>query len=374
MEIKTITCHNVYNYGASLQAYALQFYLEGCGHNVEIIDFNPWFHRDRYNLWFIYPAGRGYRLVKKCPLLKYIIGPLRNRKMFVTYGRKARFDAFTRNFLHLTSTNYTCSADLCSNPPQADIYIAGSDQIWNTDCENGKEPGYFLDFGGDVKRISYAASFGGSSIKLELKDFVASKLANFDAISVRESSGIKILRDLGFGGVQVLDPVFLLPKKIWADLSKEAKNYGLVSGQYILVYDFLLDERIANIASLLKQKYHLPIVSINDFITVNYADKNINDAGPLEFLSLVKNAKTIVSSSFHATAFSAIFEKDFYVFPLKGVSNSSRMEDFLTSIAAYRRFNCSNLDEKVLDFAKIAVNLESRIEESYDFLFKNIVK
>lgn len=372
MEIKTITCHNVYNYGASLQAYALQHYLELCGHTVEIIDFNPWFHRDRYNLFFIYPEGRGYRLVKKMPLLKYAIGPLRNRHIFVTYGRKARFDNFTRDYLHLTPICYQCSEDLRNNPPKADMYIAGSDQIWNTDCENGKEPGYYLDFGGCVKRISYAASFGSSVLNPELKDFVAEELSKFDAISVRESSGLKILNELGFNGIQVLDPVFLLSRQAWLELSDKAKAYKLVPGQYILVYDFLYDERIANLAILLKQRYHIPIVSINDFDTIKYADININNAGPLEFLKLVNHAKVVVSSSFHATAFAAIFRKDFYVFPLKGVSNSSRMEDFLTSISAYRRFNCSELDENALNFEKIAVLLKNAKQKSEYFLLNNL--
>lgn len=90
MKIKTITCHHVYNYGASLQAYALQHYLESLGHEVEIIDFNPWFHCDRYNpFWMPKNAiGRAASIIKKFPLLRYIWCPYKAYRggMFKTWG------------------------------------------------------------------------------------------------------------------------------------------------------------------------------------------------------------------------------------------------------------------------------------------------
>ena len=133
MNIKTMTCHHVYNYGATLQAYALQTYLESQGHNVEIIDYRLPTHI-RYELFMPYPKGRMYELIKKIPILKYIVCPYRNIKMLQTWGRKKAFDDFDKRFLHLSSVTYRNINEIRKNPPNADVYIAGSDQIWNTDA------------------------------------------------------------------------------------------------------------------------------------------------------------------------------------------------------------------------------------------------
>lgn len=372
MKIKTITCHKVYNYGASLQAYALLSYLQKNGHDVEIIDFQPSYHCNRYNLVYIPELSRFYPLCKKNSLLKYVVGPLVNRSAFKTWGRKKRFDSFTRDYLCLTRKCYHNIAELRIAPPCADLYIAGSDQIWNTDGKNGKDPAYYLEFGlSTTKRISYAASFGINSLKHQDEKKVANYLSHFDSISVREQTGVEIIRKLGLNGQKVLDPVFLLQKEEWKRLANKAKDYGLRSNGYILIYDFMIDERIANMAYRLKEQFDVPVVSINDFNIAGYADMNINDAGPLEFLNLLMNAKSIVSSSFHATAFSTIFEKDFYVYPLKGQNNSSRMEDFLHSINAKGRFNC-NAPVNPLDYGRIMADLQHQIDRSKDFLYREL--
>lgn len=370
MNIKTITCHNVYNYGASLQAYALQHYLETLGHNVEIIDFQPWFHQDRYNPYYIGKGGKLYAICRICPLLKYILVPLkfheRNMAMKRTWGRKKAFDDFTSEYLHLTK-RYETSNELRRNPPTADLYIAGSDQIWNTDSHNGREPGYYLDFG-DAKKISYAASFAVSSIKDEWKPFVKQELSHFNHISVREKTGLNILENLGIhDGVQVLDPVFLLDKEKWEDLASKAKKYGLKDRGYILIYDFLNDERISAFTDKIKKQTGYLSVSVNDFNVLPYADININDAGPLEFLSLIQHAAVVVCSSFHATAFSLTFNKPFYVFPLKGQNNSSRMEDLLTTYGIYDRFLPKKIINKI-DYDLIAISLSKDVIRSKSIL------
>ena len=234
MKIKTITCHHVYNYGASLQAYALQHYLESLGHDVEIIDFNPWFHRARYNPFWIHPNAYGIsaKIIKMLPIMKYIVAPLQafRKGMFKTWGRKKAFDKFEKQYYNLTNYKYLSSDDLKRNPPVANIYVAGSDQIWNTYYENGKEPAYYLDFGDKkTKRISYAASLATSSIKDGYESFVKDELNKFNAISVREFTGAQVLNQLGLENISVvLDPVFLLDGKDWEKLSMNAKKYGLV--------------------------------------------------------------------------------------------------------------------------------------------------
>lgn len=375
MKIKTITCHHVYNYGASLQAYALQHYLETLGHEVEIIDFNPWFHCDRYNpFWMPKNAiGRAASIIKKFPLLRYLWCPYKAYRggMFNTWGRKAAFDAFEKKYYHLTPIKYFSSEKLKQNPPMADAYIAGSDQIWNTFSNNGKEPGYYLDFGNDqTKRFSYAASLATNSIKDECKDFIKEKLAKFSSISVREKTGASLLADLGISNVSVvLDPVFLLDKSEWKQLSLKGNLYGLSHESYVLVYDFLGndDNMISFVKAYAKEK-SLKIVSINDFSEKGYADININNAGPLEFLSLIDNAACVVASSFHATAFSVIFQKEFYTFSLKGHHNSSRMLDFLSSLGLQDRMNPTLMQPSTINWVKISFALDKKKEDSYAFL------
>ena len=151
MKIATITCHNVYNYGASLQAYALQRYLSQEGHDVEIIDYKPYYLNSRYN-WRHIPAESRLYPYKDYVGTQCIYFLLKNRKIYKTIGRKRKFDDFRQKFLTLTDNTYTSAEELRATPPQADLYIAGSDQIWNTACENGKDAAFYLDFG-DRSRI-----------------------------------------------------------------------------------------------------------------------------------------------------------------------------------------------------------------------------
>ena len=377
MEIKTITCHHVYNYGASLQAYALQHYLESLGHNVEIIDFIPWFHSARYNPFWVYSTGKIASIVRLLPFMRYVLPLIKAVKsgMFKTWGRKKAFDKFENKYYNLTGLRYFSIEDLKSNPPKADVYVAGSDQIWNTYYDNGREPAYYLDFGNkNIKRISYAASLATTSIKPGYEDFVRDKLSIFNAISVRERSGCLLLNNLGITDVSVvLDPVFLLDKSDWSCLADKGKSYGLTANYYVLVYDFLgNDTKMIDFVKEYARKRNLSIVSINDFSKREYADQNINNAGPLEFLALIKNAECIISCSFHATAFSILFEKKFYTFGLKGDNNSSRMEDFLSKLGLGDRMTPDIELSDDIDWVNVQSILRKNITISKNFLKSNI--
>lgn len=379
MKICTITCQRVYNYGASLQAYALQHYLETLGHSVEIINFNPWFHCDRYNMFW---NGSGRRSLIKYLVngtyspFTYLYKPLKawRKGMFKTWGRKKQFDEFDKRFLHLTKHNYKTSASLAENPPVADVYVAGSDQIWNTFSNNGKEPAYYLDFGNhSTKRISYAASLSTSKIADGWESFVKEKVANLDCISVREKSGVQLLEALGVHNIHlVLDPVFLLKKEEWFELAKMAKDYRLSPNSYILVYDFLGNDASMQqfIKDCAKQK-KLSVVSINDFDSRSYADVNINNAGPLEFLALLDNAAYVIANSFHATAFSVLFHKEFYTFGLLGHNNSNRMLDFLGELGLGDRFAATELQPEI-DYDKVDLVLNKKKEDSFNYLINSI--
>lgn len=357
----------MYNYGATLQAYALQTWLEANGHDVEIVDFRlPEHHR--YELFHPHPGGRAYRVVKAFPPLRLLITPWKNRNMLKTWGRKAAFDKFDKSHLHLTTVTYHSSDALRKSQIDADMLIAGSDQIWNTDMGNGLTPAYFLDFGPEkARRISYAASFGVRVDDDAKKKFVSTMLRRFNSISVRERSGLDILSSLGFSGVQVCDPVFLLSAEEW----RHNLTLGEEQGDYIFVYDFLHDdERIATLAKQLSGKTGLPLVSVNDYSFLPYADRQVNNAGPVEFLRLLAGARYVIASSFHATAFSIIFHKSFATFPLLTQRNSSRMTDLLDSINLSSRFQPASIDALLapVDWQGVDMALKNITDFSKEFL------
>lgn len=371
MNIKTITCHDVYNYGASLQAYALQAFLEKNGHNVEIIDYLPDYKHVGY-YWFEPTKGSKWeKLGNKLPILRPIFGLWCRKTNFKYLGRISRFDSFKRNQLHCTNTQYHNINDLNKNKPQADLFIAGSDQIWNTKFINGTDPAFYCDFVGDKSKcISYAASFATSDLDPQWKDFVKSKLANFKAISLREKTGVAIANSLGYETTNVLDPVFLLDKEEWISICKK-KHYR----KYIIVYDFLHnDPRIEYLCKKVAKERNLKIYSLNAGGPCPYADKCINNAGPIQFLEWIKGAEFVISNSFHATAFSIIFERNFFTLPLIGHKNSSRITDLLYSLGLSDRFvedtNIAPIENIV--FGIINPKLEDARNQSRNWLIKHL--
>lgn len=166
MKIKTITCHDVYNVGASLQACALVTYLRKLGHDAQIIDYKPDYLSNHYPLWGLGNPAYDKPVIRELYNLAKLPGRLKARNG----KRKAEYDRFTAEFLPLTPRRYTSNDDLKQNPPEADVYFAGSDQIWNCFFPNGKDPAFYLDFApaGSV-RASYAASFAMDDIPEEWK-------------------------------------------------------------------------------------------------------------------------------------------------------------------------------------------------------------
>lgn len=370
MKIKTITCHDVYNYGASLQAYALQTFLERQGHEVEIIDYLPDYKDKRYD-WFKIPKESRLHFLANVPVINKICGLVCQRYAFKYYGRYTKFNSFKSENLHCTKTQFHNIADLKRHCPFADLYIAGSDQIWNTKFINGTDPSYYCDFVGDKNKcISYAASFATSEIDSEWKEFIKEKLNNFRAISVREKTGVDLAKSLGYEATAVLDPVFLLDRKDWESLCRREHK-----GRYLIVYDFLRnDPRIKETCEQIAKVKNLKIYSLNDGGYTPWADKNICDAGPIEFLEWINNAEFIVSNSFHATAFSVLFNKDFYTFPLTGYNNSSRMEDLLGLLGiANRLLQDVKCDiEFTIDYSKVNEKLRRDVINSQEWLINQI--
>lgn len=327
MIIKTITCHDVYNVGASLQAYALVTYLNSLGHNAEIIDYKPEYLNRHYPLW----GGASSKYDKPVIRVLYSLAKLPGRLKAKSSKRKREYDIFKEKYLPVTTHRYVTNEELKNDPPRADVFFAGSDQIWNTKFPNGKDPAFFLDFVPDgAIRASYAASFAVSDIENEWKNIIRKRLEKLDFIAVREKSGVKIIQDLGIDrSVQVSDPVFLLSCSQWEKIAVKPD----LEEPYILVYDFDGNSMMEQLARKIAKKGKCKIYSV---LPCTYADRCFDQEGPLAFLGLIQSAQCILSNSFHATAFSVIFQKDFYVFQRHEGINT-RMQDLMTDLGLSSR-------------------------------------
>ena len=346
MKIKTITCHDVYNYGASLQAYALQQYLTELGHDVQIIDYFPDYmdvnYRIRWNNYVIPEVSSLYKMryIPGIQTLYRIKMSLKKIKFIIEKsGRKNSFDCFKIQYLNLTSERYRNIEELRVAKLNADVFIAGSDQIWNPFFKNGRDPSFFLQFG-KGRKISYAASFGVSG--LSSIDSVNMKrwLSSFNKISVREKTGLNLLNNLGIKeGVQVPDPVFLLTREYWGRLASSK----IENDKFVLVYNLgPLMQDIKDCALQLARHHRLKIVAVEELANISYADIRITDAGPCEFIELFTKASYVVTNSFHATSFSILFNIPFFSY-IKNAT-SSRITDLLQYCGLEARLNSTDLN------------------------------
>lgn len=359
MKIKTITCHDVYNAGASLQAFALVTYLRQLGHEAEIIDYKPDYLSRHYPLWGLDNPAYDKPVVRELYSLAKLPGRLAAR-----FGkRKQSYDAFTKTYLPLTARRYTSNEDLKQNPPEADVYFAGSDQIWNCLFPNGRDPAFYLDFApGNRIRASYAASFAAEDVLDAWKENVKQWVSAMNFVSVREKSGVDILHRLGFpGAVQVVDPVFLLNKKVWSSLEQRAAN----TEPYVLLYDFDGNPEMVRFARSMAKGKGWKLYTV---LPCKQCDRCFAGEGPLTFLSLIHHAEFVVSNSFHATAFSLIFQRQFVAFN-RNQGINTRMRDLLSSVnlQAHMVPDASLLPSEI-DYSVVTQKLDSFVEESKRFI------
>lgn len=355
MKILTITCHRPHNYGAVLQAYALNRFLQKRGHDARVIDYTSKSHggiSDKYKNNLLAKAVRGILLFPD---------RLKGNKVF---------GEFIKNNISLTERSYFSHRELVDNPPSADLYITGSDQVWNCDIPVGKDDAYFLDFSGpNAKKISYAASMATDLLPDNQKKRYYNLLYDFHAISVREPSSVSILKSIGIDAVSVLDPVYLLDKREWVDLAEKA-DY---KEPYVLVYSFNRQKNVFDFAKKIAKEKNLKVYSVNTrwLDIINRTDKYFWSVSPQKFLSLILNADIVVTNSFHGISFSIIFEKYFFAFTKE--TGNSRIIDLLKSLHLEDRLLKNNLQENPVDYKKVNALLDELKNSSVDFLEKNLI-
>ncbi|HHX55476.1 MAG TPA: polysaccharide pyruvyl transferase family protein [Clostridiales bacterium] len=297
--VGVITYYN-YNYGAILQAYALQRKMEELGYDCELINYD--YRRDRTLL------GIPWRNIKNP--IRFCASVLKRIVLFNRVRKKhAVMTKSVHNNLKFSKQYYKSSKQIKKSPPQYDIYLTGSDQVWNP---NISAPGFqtrLLDFVDTTKgkKVSYASSIGIKELPKSKKDFVKKYLSNFNAISVREEEAKNILVEFIDKDIQRnIDPTLLGNKEDWLKFGRPISE---IKEPYIFVYMLANQPELVKYANDLSNKFNLKILSVG--YGVSFQNKILNNKylSPEEFVWAIANADYIVSNSFHGTCFSVIFKK-----------------------------------------------------------------
>lgn len=324
MKIGIITMHKVRNFGSVLQAYALQQVIKRLGFDNEIIDYR-YPKKVRKNITFSSAVHTAYIF-----LCNLIVG-------FPKCKQQKKFDSFYRKNLSLSSLEVNESS--VTSLPIYDGYITGSDQVWNPRFA-GHDTNFMLAFAPDDKpKISYASSFATTEISGEFHELYARYLSRYDSISVREQSGVTIVKELtGMDASVCCDPTLLLRAQEWDKLAKQS-NLNL-NYKYILVYPikYMYNPypKLYDIVSMVQKELGYMVIYLEgrkeDAFRTN--SKLIKSAGPEDFVYLIKNAEFVVTTSFHGAAFSMIYNKPMFGLVNKANTNDSRMQSLLKEFAA----------------------------------------
>lgn len=362
MKVGTLTYHDTRNFGAVLQAYALQKTIENLGVECEIIDYKSEFLNQVYKIKSIYEIKSLKEFIKWALTVKY------EKKS------KIKFDKFNKNKQKFSLKSYT-KDNINETNDIYDAFFVGSDQVWNLNLNN-IDTTYFLDFVSDEgKKFSYAASFGYKEIPDEYLDITTKNLNTFSKISVREEQGKVIIgKTLKKTAQVVLDPTLLLEKENW---NKIEANIDNLKKDYILVYSVAATPSLFEFAKKLGKEKNCEIVYINRSYFNKLGMKNIRNASPEEFLAYVNRAKYIVTSSFHGVAFALNYKKEFfYELDIKPHNNNSRLESIIDMVGLKSReiINGSNSEvNNKIDYDKVSYIIEKERIKSIDYL-NNILK
>ena len=361
MKTVTVTYHNAINYGAVLQAYALQKTLFDLGIDDEIVDI-----KRNEKVYF-----REFTIGKYLPSQIYnnIINLLYITK---TMNRVCKFKKFVENNIK-TTRYYRTSRELIEDPCAADAYITGSDQMFNTNFDGLNIAG-FLKFGGDeIKRISYATSMGPANVSEKyLEDFV-SAIKAYNWLSLREKSAADYISKLCSVPCSTnIDPSLLLTKDDWSQLSsKSTLPKKAMPCKYILVYVLLHNHLLNDAIKKLKNQTSLKVIVINPYSRVlAKGDVIIRNAGPIDFLELFKNAEYVLTTSFHGTCFSLLFEKKFFSFIRK--TGETRINNILKMLNLSDRIitDVSKLNLDEISYDDVNEILQSERVKTSEYLIK----
>lgn len=385
-KVGLVTCYFKNNYGSQLQAYATQKVIQDLGYETETIECES-------NIDF--KAGKkkyyksqifNFSFVKsKFGMIKMKIDTKLNKKLGKNVAiRNAKYKEFKKNYK--MSNKYLTYQELGELSKNYASVVVGSDQLWLP--VNVVSDYYTLNWVADgVNKISYSTSFGVSSIPDEYKTLYETFLNKIDSLSTRENTGVDIIKNtIGKEAKLVCDPTLLFDKDEWMSIQEEKP---FADGDYIFCYFLGNNMEHRKFAERLKEKTGYKIVSLNHCDEyVKYSDKFADEApfnvGPAEFLNLIRNAKIVLTDSFHGTVFSLIYNKTFFNFrrhSAKNKNNTNSRLDSLLQIAEVSNERILTGTEDVetvleykIDFDKVNKNLKIFREDSKEWLKEALEK
>ena len=349
------------NYGQILQCYALQKYLRDMGHDAYLIRYDP--RRDYIKTTFTKKIVKAFNPVI---LYRYL---LNIKRIIINKNEKKKhprnFNDFRNEHIIQSERMYNSYNELIENPPEADIFIVGSDQVWNTFYSPIKRVirAYLLDFGNSsVKRIAYAASFGKEHLENASIEIFTQLLRKFDYISVREKLGLEICKQCGINNAEwVPDPIMLLNVEEYRILYKD-KLLKKLDKPYCFFYYLgnKCDFSIQSVYDWAKSK-NIEVV----YITGNSQQDNYKKiyATIFEWIYLIEYAEYVITSSYHCSVFSLLFKKKFAVIPLSGrdYGMNSRFASLFELFKIENRFINSDFSmlNKEIDWQSVSAILQN---------------
>ncbi len=363
MHTGLITFHFAHHYGAQLQALATMKAIQSLGHTCEIIDYR------------LPHTTRSSQLFKKHLAVRDMAADAHTALHYADFKRRFdRFEAFVAEEMALSPRRYTSIDQLRQDPPAYDVYVSGSDQIWNPFIFEDKQfdPAFLLDFVREGRRIAYAPSLGVPQLPEDKGRELKAYLEPYSALSVREKRGqMLVAQTTGRQAKVVLDPTLLLNGEDWGKLASPPG----VQEPYILCYFVSDPGEAAPYAQALSQRTGWPIVQLAGARRkIDGAREVVFDAGPREFLGLFQHASAVVTNSFHGAAFSLQFKKNFFT----SMSPKERREPTFSRIySLLSRLGCADriigLDttapiDREMDYEAVYQKLEEARADSMAYL------
>lgn len=365
-KIGIITNHRALNYGSALQGFALFWFLSKY-HEVKVID---------------YYRTSGKRSSSRNTVTRKIIFIFKQLARTIIFRvayrkRSKRFQTFFKK-VSFTEKRFYSFGELISKMEKFDTLISGSDQIWNPGLWGNLIPAYFLAFCKDgAKKISYASSMGSGEFNDNEKYFVKEWLGDFSAMGVREDYTKQYLeKTFSVESKLVIDPTFLLTSSDWDAAIEDSRT----KAEYILLYSPNQNPaECFKAASVIKNRLgDLGIIYICDDSRIYFKYWNkckiITKAGPVEFINLLRNASFVVTNSFHGTALSVIFKKNFI--NIFNKTEPERAKTLLNKIGLQERIvtdlnRVATLNIEI-DYTNAEKELEAWRRESIDFLINAV--
>ena len=361
MKIGILTFHCAHNYGAVLQCYALQETLKNMGHDVEVINYRPNYLTRPYK-----PLNM-HRVIRK-NLLKALEQLL---IQIITWRKRThRF----REFVQFEKANIQLSKWTGSTsqgmPQDYDIYIIGSDQVWNSSITHGPEPLYLANFPfpkAGKKYIGYAISMGKEIFSTSKeKEIICNALKNFDFLSVREGNLSILLQSYTPKKIyKVLDPTLLAAPSIWKNISK----HPIKKKKSVVVYQVRRDKNTLRIANQIAKQINGEVIELVSIESEKSSFKKLYVASPSDFIGYMMYADYIITTSFHGTAFAIIFQKTFYCIRLND-GRDERSASLLASMGLTDRLigKKDNPSIETIDYQIVNEKLNTLRQYSIDYL------